>query len=162
MKNIIETTVQVTEETAKAKPYTLKPLTGEHIFPMVSIVRKIGLKELKSCISEDTITQIVSFFAGGMKGAEKEDTEKKEKSEEEIYAAIGVTVLPTVLDVAEVLFANIEKAEADIFKFLASVSDLSVKEIRELPILDVFEMIVDVVKKEEFKDFFKVFSKLFN
>lgn len=156
MKNVNETAVQVTEENAKAKPYTLKPLTGDHIVPMVSIVRKIGLKELKGCISEETIKQIVSLFTGGAKGAEKEG-----KSEEETYAAIGVSILPTALDVAEVLFANIEKAEADIFNFLASVSDLSVKEIRKLPILDVFEMIIDVVKKEEFKDFFTVVSKLF-
>lgn len=152
MENINEAAVQATAAVTKTKPYTLKPLTGEHIVPMVSIVRKIGLKELKSCISEETIKQVVSLFTG---------TEKVENSKDETFAAIGISILPTALDVAEVLFANIEKAEVDIFKFLSSVSDLSYEEVKNLPILDVFEMIIDVVKKEEFKDFFSVVSKLF-
>lgn len=156
MENINDAAVQATEEMTKTKPYTLKPLTGEHIVPMVSIVRKIGLKELKSCISEETINQIVSLFTGAASSAEKD-----ENSKDDTFAAIGISILPTALDIAEVLFANIEKAETDIFRFLASVSDLDVEQIKKLPIAVVFEMIVDVVKKEEFKDFFSVVSKLF-
>ncbi len=156
MENINGAAVQATATVAKTKPYTLKPLTGEHIVPVVSIVRKIGLKELKSCISEEAIKQVVSLFKDKAEG-----TEKDENSGDDIFAAIGISILPTAFDVAEVLFANIEKAEADIFRFLSSVSDLSVEEVKSLPILDVFEMIVDVVKKEEFKDFFSVVSKLF-
>lgn len=160
MENINDAAVQATEEITKAKPYTLKPLAGEHIVPMVSIVRKIGLKELKNCISEETIKQVVSLFTGTAEGT-AEGTEKDENSRDDTFAAIGISILPTAFDIAEVLFANIEKAEADIFKFLASVSDLSVEQIKKLPIADVFEMIIDVVKKEEFKDFFSVVSKLF-
>ena len=35
-------------ETECKKPYELLPLTGEHIIPCVSIIRKIGLNEIKN------------------------------------------------------------------------------------------------------------------
>lgn len=147
--NIVEMT-----ETEKVKPYELKTLSGEHIVPMVSIIRKIGLKELKSCISEEVIDKVINLFFVGAKGTESEKNEAA-------LPAIGVSILPTALDVAEILLANIEKAETDIFRFLESISNLTVEEVKALPLADVAEMILDIVTKEEFKDFYKVVSRFF-
>ena len=151
--NIVEMT-----ETERIKPYELKPLAGEHIVPMVSIIRKIGLKELKNCISEEALEKVISLFMGGANSTEEGKTDN---NAENIFSAIGISILPTALDVAEVLLANIEKAEADIFRFLESVSNLSVEQIKQLSLADTAEMIIDVIQKEDFKDFFKVVSKFF-
>ncbi len=143
------------EMTETKKPYELKTLEAVHIMPMVSIIRKIGLKEIKNIISEETLKDIISMFMSDAKTASNEETET---SNESTLAAIGISILPTALDVAEMLLANFEKAETDIFKFLESVSNLSIDEVKHLSLPDIAEMIIDVIKKEEFKDFYKVVS----
>ena len=70
-------------------------------------------------------------------------------------------MLPSVLDIADVLLNNIPKCENDFYKFLANISDLKVDEIKKLKPADFMGMIIDVIKKEEFKDFFKVVSESF-
>ena len=141
------------------KPYKLRELCAEDVFPMLTIVKKIGIKEFKECFSKETLESIVDLFMNGAKTANKEGENKD--SEDNTLVAVGISILPSVLDVADVLIGNIAKCETDFYKFLANISDLSVDEIKKLNMADFFEMIVDVVKKEEFKDFFKVVSKLF-
>lgn len=153
--NIVEMT-----DTERIKPYKLNRLEAVHIMPMVSIIRKIGLKELKNSISEEKIKQIISAFMGGAKNATTAN-EEAETSNDTTFAAIGISILPTALDIVEILLVNLENAETDIFKFLASVSNLSLEQVKHLSLADVTEMIFDVIQQEEFKDFYKVVSKFF-
>ena len=60
------------------------------------------------------------------------------------------------------MISNIPVAEADIQKFIASLTGLSVLQVKELPLADYGEIILDVVTNEDFKDFFKRVMKLFN
>jgi hypothetical protein len=142
------------------KPYQLRELCAEDMFPMLTIIRKIGIKEFKDCFSKETIEEVVDLFMNGAKEKTEEAEEGEEKQDNTLVVA-GITILPSVLDIADVLLCNIPKCEYDFYKFLASISNLKVEEIKKLKMADFFEMIVDVVKKEEFKDFFKVVSKLF-
>lgn len=132
----METTNNVIEMT---KGYTLRKLEARDIAPMASILSKIGIKELKNCINGSDIQQILSG-----KAVQAE--------------AVGMAV---AFDFVGVILANYEKTQNDIFKLLASLSGKTEKQIESLPLADFTEMIVDVVKKEEFKDFIKVVSKLF-
>lgn len=139
------------EPVAKEKPYTLRDLCAEDMFPVMTIIRKIGIKEFKDCFSEETLEKIVDVFINGAAN----------NSEDNTIVAVGLSFLPSVLDIADVLLTNLPKCEADFYRFLASISNLSEEEIRKLNMVDFFEMIVDVIKKEEFRDFIKVVSKLF-
>ena len=51
--------------------------------------------------------------------------------------------------------------ENEIFTLLANVSDLTVDEIKAFDLTSITKMVVDFVKKEEFKDFIGVVSELF-
>ena len=62
---------------------------------------------------------------------------------------------------AGIIFAHISDAEKEIYTFLAGLSGMKEKEIAELDMVVFAEMIIDVFKKEQFKDFIKVVSKLF-
>ena len=149
-----ENTPEVAEMvTEREKPYKLRALCAEDVFPMLNILKKIGIKEFKECFSKETLEGIVEMFMNGAK-AENEDSEST-------LVAVGISILPSVLDIADVFIGNLSKCEAEIYKFLENVSDLSIAEIKKLNMADFFGMIVDVIKKEEFKDFFKVVSKLF-
>ena len=135
-----ETTNNVVEM-ATEKKYTLRKLEAKDIAPMASILSKIGLKEVKNCFSPDDMKAI----AGGEGGIEA-------------VGAVGVSV---AFEIAGVILSNYERCQNDVFSFLASLSGMDIKQIESLP-LDIFtEMVIDVVKKEEFKDFMKVVSKLF-
>lgn len=119
------------------KKYELRKLEAKDIAPMASILSKIGIKEIKGCFSH--------VMTDG-------------KTTEESIAAVGAAVM---FEMAGVILGNYERCQNDIFRFLSSLSGMDMKQIESLPIDTFTEMVIDVVKKEEFKDFMKVVSKLF-
>ena len=69
--------------------------------------------------------------------------------------------MSVAFEIAGVILGNYERCQNDVFSFLASLSGMDIKQIESLPLDTFTEMVFDVVKKEEFKDFMKVVSKLF-
>ena len=132
-----------------AKPYTFRKLGAPDIFLMTKIVSKIGINELKTCFDSDGMkNMILNVFA-------KEQEEGAETS----LINVGISVS---LDIANTIFANLPKCENDIYQLLSQTSNLSVDEIKAPGnAVMFFEMMIDFIKKEEFKDFFKVVSGLF-
>lgn len=127
-----------------AKAYELRTLCAEDVFPMFKIISKIGIKEFKSCFESEDVKEAIKSATNG-----------------ETQDGLEVIGLGVALEIASVIMANIPQAKEDIYLFLAQVSGMSKDDIRNLPISVFTEMIIDVVKKEEFKDFFGVVSKLF-
>lgn len=130
------------EETKKA--YELKPLTSKDVFPMFRIISKFGIGEFKKCFDPQLIKEVVNE-QGEIKG-------------DKLASIVGVNI---AFDIASIVMENIPKCEDEIYNFLEQISNLKRKEIEKMSMLDFFQMIVDVIKKEEFKDFFGVVSKLF-
>ncbi len=129
------------------KTYTLRGLTAEDVFPMLKIISGIGLKEFKGCFeSEELRTAIRNMTAEKEEGAEIDTT------------ALGLMV---AVDVASVIIANVPKCKDDIYQLLSGLSGMSKKEIAALPMNVFLAMIVDIIKKEEFKDFFQDVAGLF-
>lgn len=123
----------------ETKPYTLRKLCADDIFPFCSIINQIGFKEFQACFEKPEIKEIV-------------------KGENADVSSVGFMI---AMDVAGIIFANIEKCKGSLYQLLSQLSGLTKDEISTMD-LDVFmEMIIDVVKKEEFKSFFKAASKLF-
>lgn len=85
-----------------------------------------------------------------------------------IDIAIGKDATPTeigtavIFGIAGIVIENIPKAQKDIDIFLASVTGLNVEEIKDMSLSDYGDLIVQVIKKDEFKDFFVHVMKLFN
>ena len=84
-----------------------------------------------------------------------------EKALEADEASVSVTYISVILEVADVLFNNIAKCENEVFQMLSQTSNLSVAQVKKLPFAQFTEMVIDFIKKEEFRDFIKVVSKLF-
>lgn len=121
------------------KAYTLRTLTADDMFPMFQIISKIGIKEFKHSFDNPEI--IKAFRAEGGTNIE----------------SLGVEI---AFDMAGVLMGNLPVAKDSIYTFLASVAGMTKQEIAALPMDVFFEMIIDVIKKDEFKDFFKAVKKL--
>ena len=114
--------------------FELRRLEAKDIAPMASIINKIGWKEIKTVF---------------------QTTDGKDMTD---MTALGMTV---AFDIVGVIMANYEKCQADVFSFLSSLSGLKVKQIESLSPADFAEMVIELVQKEEFNDFFTVVSKLF-
>lgn len=146
-----ETTIMNEEkQEMTAKPYTFRTLCAEDVFPMFNIINKIGIREFKSVFSNIDDLKKMLVYAN----APQED---KATALNDILES-GLSI---AFDFAGIIFGNVNKCENDVFRFLASVSNLDEKGVRGLSLSMFFEMILDLIKKEEFKDFFKVVSKLF-
>lgn len=133
----METTTNI--QAIEPKKIELRKLEAKDIAPVVSILSKIVLKEIKECFNPADLQELA-------------------KSGEEAATAVGLTVFT---ELAGVVFANYERCQDDIFRFLASLSGKSKEEIASLPMDSFAEMVIEVIKKEEFKDFFSVVAKLF-
>lgn len=119
--------------------YELRRLEARDIAPMASIINKIGWREFKETFQSE---EVKAMALGGTENA----------------SAAGMTI---VFDIVGIILGNYEKCQKDIFGFLSSLSGMKGKQIESMPLADFAGMIVEVVQKEDFKDFMKVVSKLF-
>ncbi len=143
-----EAIIESVQPEVAVKPYTFRTLGGEDVFLMFKIIGKIGLKEFSACFEHDGIKNLVASTMG----------EKMANAE---APSVSVTYISVVLEVADVIFRNLPKCENEIFQMLSQTSDLSVAQVKKLNLAQFTEMVIDFIKKEEFKDFIKVVSRLF-
>lgn len=128
--------------------FELRTLKSDDLFPMFGILSKIGFKDLKEIITPEKIKDMKSMIS--------QDDEVDENSDTTMM--LGASV---VMEVVSIIMKNLPSCKDEIYKFLSGVSGMTVKEIGNLDMVTFTEMIVAVVQKQEFKDFFKVVSKLF-
>lgn len=130
----------------KTKAYELRDLTADDMFPMFQIISKIGIREFNSCFESESVKKLVAEMTSG------------KASKDELKATVGVTV---VIDLASVILSNLSSCKDDIYLLLAQISGMTTKDIAKLPMATFMEMIMDVIKKKEFTDFFQAVVKLF-
>lgn len=138
----METTNLQVVQPEKEKAYTLRALEARDVFLMSKIISTIGINEFKDVVQSDAIKNAIS-------GKEVTD---------DVVASVGVTVM---LDFANVILGNLPKCEKDVYAFLSGLSGIDKKQIESMPMNTFVEMVIDVIQKEEFKDFIGVVSKLF-
>lgn len=140
MNEMIEKNEQAVEN---VKPYSFRALCATDIAPMCAIIGKIGINNFTKCFNSDDLLDLFD----------------KNKGVKNLTNLAGMTI---AFEMANTIVQNIPHCEKEIFELLASVSGLKVNEIKVFGLATFTEMVIDFVKKEEFKDFFKVVSKLFN
>lgn len=125
------------------KTYEFRELRSTDLFPMFKIMNKIGFRKFKDCFRSPEIMKMA-------KGTGKDNSGAVE--------SLGMAVL---FDAVGIIIENIPACEDDIYSLLASVSNLEKKEIQKMGMSEFIEMIIDFIKRPEFKDFFKLVSRLF-
>lgn len=137
--------VEMNQGNVNEKGYTLRALCSKDVFPMSKIISKIGINEFTKAFEGDDIKTLVASFG-------------EDKNLDDAATIVGVTV---ALDIANVVLGNLSSCEQEIYSLLSGLSGMTKKDIENLPMNVFFEMVIDVIKKDEFKDFFKVVSRLF-
>lgn len=134
MKEII-----VEEKEQQVKKWEFRQLKGKDVFLMLPVLKKIGISNIKKCFSGDIVKGIVA-------------TNKGKEYDKQVEAA----TLGAMLEFGQVLIEGLDACENEIYNLLEKTSNLSRKEIEELDFIELPAMIIDFVKKDEFKDFLKV------
>ena len=143
--------LEIVQPEAAVKPYTFRLLGAPDMFLMAKIISQIGIKEFKACFESDGINELIQNMT-----ASKEEG-KEADNPNIVSVGVGVAV-----ELAGVILGNLPKCENDIYQMLSQTSNLSVEEIKAPGNAAMFlEMVIDFIKKEEFRDFIKVVSKLF-
>ena len=117
--------------------YTLRKLCADDMFIIFRIISKIGMKDVRKCMA-----------AADVKAAMKDKD----------VNSIGIAV---AFEIASVLMEHLPDCKKEIYTFLESLSGMKAKDIAELDMVTFTQMIIDVIRKEEFRDFFTAVTKSF-
>lgn len=113
---------------------TPRPLMGTDIFLMTSIIGKMGVKNLMRCFDTPDVR------------------EARENGENQNAEKLGQLIFLGVIDV---VLERLEYCEGSICKLLSKLYDMPEDEIKALGATEYLNMFVDVIKDENFVDFFK-------
>lgn len=130
----------------KVPVYTFRKLGAPDVFLMFKILSKIGIGEFTDCLDKDSVKKVLAKLTG------------TNNSDNDNVTVAGISVM---LEAANVILGNLPKCEQEIYQMLSNTSNLTVKQVKELDMITFTEMVIDFVKKEEFRDFIGVVSKLF-
>ena len=159
---ILDNKIEAAEEIQPEKLYTFRPLRAEDTFLMCKLIKAIGIKEFKALFADGGFKALFAETQQKQKAeaeqAEGEQAEAEQETASDAVVQVGIAVF---LDIADVIIGNLPNCEKEIFQLLAAVSDMKEAEIRKMGFADFFQMVIDFVQKEEFKDFIQVVSKLF-
>lgn len=125
MNEVMEPQEEVIE-----RPYTLRKLKDSDLFPLLQLLRKIGLQNFKQSFIQETEGKTVK--------------------------AVGITV---ALDMADIIIANLGTASDDIYEMWSGLSGIPVNEMKEMEFGTLPLMICDTFNEVKNTSFFKVLSK---
>ena len=123
--------------------YNMRNLQATDIFSVVKILNGIGLKNIKESIDFEEINKI-------RKGMTEDNADA-------VTSQVGVNV---VMSIATVILENLPKVENDLYTFVGSVIGVKAKDVAKMDMGEFMDLLIAIIQKEEFKDFFKRASKL--
>lgn len=155
--------MNVEQETVE-KVYTFRKLQSTDMFLMFKILSKIGIDEFTEKFGQENINKLViSFFKNKTdNGEQPEKTDNGEQGANVKGVFVDVAAgVSGVLGIVDTLLCNLSKCENEVFEMLANTSNLDVEQVKTLDFVTFTEMVIDFVKKDEFKGFIKVVLKSF-
>ena len=123
--------------------YEMRNLQATDIFSIAKILNGIGLKNIKEAINIEEINKIRQGMT--------------EDNASAITSQVGVNV---VMSIATVILENLPKVENNLYNFIGSVIDMKAKDVAKMDMGEFMDVLMSIIQKEEFKDFFKRASKL--
>lgn len=127
--------------------YEMRNLQASDIFSVVKILNGIGLNNVKEAINIEEINNIRKRMV----------EDNSEDNSEKVYSQVGVKV---VMSIATVILENLPKVENDLYTFVGSVIGVKAKDVAKMDMGEFMDLLIAIIQKEEFKDFFKRASKL--
>ncbi len=128
----VDTTVEEAVEEVVERPYTLRKFKDGDLWPLLQILKKIGIKDCKEAF---------------MQVASGEKTVKD----------IGILA---AFDLADILIGNLTKVEEEVYSLYSEMSGIAADDIKSMEFGTLPLMIMDSFNEVKNTSFFKVLSKL--
>ena len=122
----------------------LRKLQATDLFTMVKILNKVGIKKIKDAIDLNEIREVKKKLA---------ESDNKDAS----VITLGLNIVTSVVGV---IFENLPSVENDLYAFVGSVAGIKAKDVATMDIGEFMDLVISIVQKDEFKDFFNRASKL--
>ena len=148
-KVIDKTTVETVEEVVE-RPYTLRKLADEDLFPLLQLIRQLGFKDFKNAFVESR--KKATFNSNAY-----ESEDEKEKALDNFKEATGINVF---MDMADVMISKIATHKDAIYEFYSNLSGIPADDIKKMEFGTLPLMIYDSFSEVKNTSFFKVLSKL--
>ena len=131
-KAVKEVAVEETVEEVVERPYTLRKFSDGDLFPILKILKKIGIKDCK-----EAFVQVASG--------------------EKTLKQVGILAS---FDLADILIGNLTKVEEEVYSLYSDLSGIPAEEIKAMEFGTLPLMIMDSFNEVKNTSFFKVLSKL--
>ena len=128
---------------SEEKSYTLRELRADDIFLTIRVINKIGLDRLKKCMEAQSVKAAMQIMT---------NNEADMPAKEAAMSSIGMAVM---LEFAGAVLERLPDCKDEIYSMLAVLADMSKEQIAALPSGVFMSMVMDVLKKDEWKDFFQ-------
>ena len=128
------------------------------LFIVSKIISKIGLKNIIDCINAK---ELMDLRAKMIK--ENEITDKKGKVTQKDFSdsQLNQYGMVVVANIGDLILSNLENVKDDINRYMSNLTELSIKEIEDLSIVQYAEILMTIIKEPDFVDFIKVVLKSF-
>lgn len=123
--------------------YEMRKLQATDIFSVVKILNGIGFKNIREAINIEEINKM-------RKGMTEDNADV-------ITSQVGLNV---VMSIATIILENLPNVESDLYNFIGSVIGVKPKDVAKMDMGDFMDVLIEIIQKDEFKDFFKRASKL--
>lgn len=143
----------------------MRELKGDDLFTMLNIVGQLEIEEEFKALFETNITEEADKKIIELTDHKKKEPTKKEESDLKVKqleiqkeqalrsAEFGAKILSKFI-------RNANKLRDEINPFLADLTDVEVKTIKQLSLLEYTSLIKQFIKKEELQDFFSSIATL--
>lgn len=146
--SIEEVEKEATVETVvEEKPYKFKELGFDDIFPMMALINKIGLEKVLGLMENKAIFNLIQ----GKKPMKMDEEGNEVIDQDEYVKQVGIAVVAII----QLVLSSFKDCRNELYEVLSTASNLTFEEVSKLPLKHVSPMIVDFIKKDDFKDFFQ-------
>ena len=145
-----EEVVEIATEETVERPYKLRKLMDADLFPLLQLLRKLGVKDIKNSITE----------ARGKKAFDEQDYETEEERAVALRKMQEAAGIDLILDMADMLIMKIDTHSEDIYGFFSTLAGVPADEIKAMEFGTLPLMIYDAFSEVKNTAFFKVLTKL--
>ena len=138
---------KIVEKAAESRPYTLRPLSDEDLYPILDIISKLCPEDLKPIIKK--AGEQYDRMTAGM--SEEKENEEKNQIIVQIVSDIGVDI---VADLVLTVIRNLKTVKDDVYALLSDLSGIPDDQLRKMPFGTTPRMIWDVAKDIKNQSFF--------
>lgn len=123
----------------------LRTLKATDLFLMVNILNKIGIKNLKDVIDVEKVMEIRKAVA------------ENNGDKSEIVAQLGIEV---TMSLVGIIIEKLPMIEGDLYSFMGGIANMKAKEVANMEMGAFVDLLISIIQKDEFKDFFNRASRL--